>query len=142
MAYSLISDLREAVPDTILIQVTDDNGLGAIIEQRVTYAIAEADALIDTYLNGKYTTPLSPVPAALKRISMDLALYYLYKRRQFEVSDTLMQSYKEAIRLLESIRDGKTTLGVDDGVNESGGIFKTNKTSSSRVFTSDVLAGY
>jgi phage gp36-like protein len=139
MAYCTLADLKKAIPERNLIQVTDDEGAGTVNASRVTQAISDADDIIDTYLRGKHTVPLdvTPFPAIIRRISVDLTIYLVYRRRlEFEPTDAMAAMYKEAIRFLEGIRDGKNMIGDPDSVANNGGVFKTNKATTDRVFDS------
>jgi phage gp36-like protein len=116
MAYCTLEDLKKALPEAALEELTDDEGAGSIQDARVTEAIAQADALIDTYLGGRYAVPLSSVPAVVRQCSVDIALYYLYKRTVegfAEAGDsTRRTAYKDAVRTLEDIRSGKMGLPI------------------------------
>ncbi len=143
MAYSTLADLKKAIPEANLIAITDDENLAVVNEGRVTQAIEDADALIDTYLRGKHTVPLSTVPVPIRRASVDLATYYLYSRRmEFEPTESMQNKYKEHVRFLEAVRDGKNLLNDIESAANTGGIYKTNKTSSSQVFDTDLLDTY
>ena len=73
-------------------------------------ALNDASALIDSYISACYTLPLSVVPGALAQQCCVIAWYYLNDMRATEQAT---QRYKDAVRWLESVRDGKTPLGVD-----------------------------
>ena len=81
MAYSTLSDVLLQLGDEELKQLTDDYDTGSLASEVVDRAIADADAEVDGYLSGLYTTPLSPVPAFVRKMSVDLAIYNLYSRR-------------------------------------------------------------
>jgi phage gp36-like protein len=134
MAYCTLEDLKKALPEAALEELTDDEGAGSIQDARVTEAIAQADALIDTYLGGRYAVPLSSVPAVVRQCSVDIALYYLYKRTVEGFAESITEpntrrtAYKDALRILEDIRSGKMGLPVA-GADDSGfaiGVVKTS----------------
>lgn len=143
MAYCATADLKDALTEEKIKQLTDDDNLGAISEGRVTYAIAAADALIDSYIRGTHTVPLSPATDRIKQVSIDLSVYFLYKRRrEFEMPPDVIKDYDRQISFLRDVQSGKVLLDTPTAVPNTGGIFKSNKTSDSRVFTSDVMAGF
>ncbi|EAA8719432.1 DUF1320 domain-containing protein [Salmonella enterica subsp. enterica serovar Abaetetuba] len=72
-------------------------------------ALADASALIDSYISARYTLPLSSVPLALTQQCCAIAFYYLNTVRATEQT---RKRYEDALRWLEGIRDGKTPLGV------------------------------
>ena len=54
--------------------------------------------------------------------------------------DSMQMRYKNALKLLENIRDGKISLGIDTAeAAAEPGEYKTNKTASDRVFSRGVL---
>jgi len=73
MAYCTQDDILYLLNETALIQLTDDDGAGEIDDEKVTRAIADADAAIDAYCQDRYAVPLSPVPAKIRQISVDIA---------------------------------------------------------------------
>lgn len=86
----------------------------------VQQALGSADALIDGYLRMRkpvaYTVPLSPVPEVVAVWARWIARYMLHKERYGteEKTDPVVRDYREAVRLLEQVRDGKFSLGVED----------------------------
>jgi phage gp36-like protein len=72
-------------------------------------AIARADAEIDGYIGKSVGLPLTTVPAIVKRLSVDMAGYHLFSRKQYE--ELKERHYLECVRLLKDISDGKITIG-------------------------------
>jgi phage gp36-like protein len=143
MAYSTLDDIKAHIPEENLIQLTDDENLGTINQTRIDEAIEYADEIINGYLRGRYTLPLSPVPGLITKLSVDLAIFHLYSRRlELEMPESMMQRYKNAIKLLEQIQRGLITLGVDSDVTPEPGEYKTSKTSNDRIFTEEVWDKY
>lgn len=121
MSYSTLTDLKKILPEESLIQLTDDDNVGTVNEGRVTEAISQADGEIDAYIGGRYSVPLSTVPAIIRRCSCDISVYILYKRRVEVIPETRATSYKDAIRVLEQIRDGKMPLPtISEGSSDFG----------------------
>lgn len=73
-------------------------------------ALGDATALMDSYIVARYTLPLSVAPATLPQVCCVIAWYFLQDTRATEQST---QRYKDAIRWLEGVRDGKIPLGTD-----------------------------
>ena len=144
MAYSTLTDMEQLIPEETLTQITDDEGAGEIDEDRITEAIATADAEIDSYCAARYTVPFTVVPTIVKKLSIDMAIYNLYSRRVEEIPATRADRYKNAIRLLEGIAKGTITLGVDPAPTGSteGSSAECNKTSSDRIFTRRKMRGF
>lgn len=115
MGYCTLSDLEKAATAQTIIQLTDDEGLNAVNQTRVDDAVSYADQLIDGYLRGRYTLPLSPVPGLAKSLSVELALFHLYSRRlDITMPEPVVGKYKNAVKLLELIQKGLVSLGIEE----------------------------
>lgn len=141
MAYCTLDDIRDQLDEQKLIQLTDDNQTGAVDEVRVAKAITDADATIDSYCQNRYLIPLSPVPAKGTAISVDLAIYNLYSRRDDTIPDLRKDRQKEALRFLEKVSEGKIKLGSltpspADTVNS------VDISSNDRIFTRTKMGGF
>lgn len=141
MSYCGQTDILNQIDATLLLQLTDDAGVGAIDADIVTRAIEDADATIDSYCQDRYAIPLSPVPPKIRQISVDIAIYNLYSRREDVVPDIRKEKNQAAIKFLERVSDGKIQLGVatltpvntDNSVNISG---------NTRIFTRNKMEGF
>ena len=113
----------------------------------ITAALVAADGLIDGYLVMRkptpYVVPLSPVPGIVATWARWIGRYLLHKDRVSteERTDPVVRDYKEAIKFLELLRDGKFALGADDplpapsaGAPQSCG--------ADRQFTMDTLGDF
>jgi len=83
---------------------------------RVQEAVRQADGLIDGYLVQRgYTVPLAPVHELVSVWSCDIARYLLHKDRiGDERSDPIARGYRDALKLLQQLADGKFSLGAGD----------------------------
>jgi phage gp36-like protein len=134
MAYSVQADIEKEIETAKLVQLADDNNDGVADAAVITESIARADGIIDSYLATRYPVPVSPVPALIRTSSVDIALYFLFTRRD-QMTDPRRDAYKEAIKRLEAIAEGAATLpGVTGVVAESGGP-KGTRTEEDRLFT-------
>lgn len=111
MSYCTQNDILNQVPMDDLIQLTDDAGTGAVDEDNVDRAIADADAMIDAYCQGRYSVPLTTVPDMIRQVSVDIAIYNLYSRRDM-APDMRDARYKNAVRFLEKVAGGQIELGA------------------------------
>jgi len=141
MVYSAQSDILEQLDEETLIQLTDDYGTGLVDSDKVTRAIADADATIDAYCQGRYTVPLDPVPNKIRQVSVDLAIYNLYSRRDDTAPETRKDRNKEAIRFLEKVADGKIDLGSATPAPDTTGN-AADIDYNDRIFTRDKLKGF
>ncbi|MFC3716807.1 gp436 family protein [Luteimonas soli] len=110
MPYATQQDLVDRFGETEVIQLSDRANTGAIDVDVVAAKLGDAEAEINSYLVGRYTLPLNPVPAALQRVACDIARYHLFDDRPTEY---VAQRYKDAIRFLELVAKGSVQLGTD-----------------------------
>lgn len=86
----------------------------------ITTRVQEATSLIDGYLVMRkptaYAVPLDPVPGIVATWTRWIARYLLHKDRvnTEERTDPVVRDYKDALKFLEQIRDGKFSLGAGD----------------------------
>jgi phage gp36-like protein len=153
MAYCALADILDQLEEQKLIQLTDDENLNpatidsedpdcADIIARIDKAIADADAIIDSYCEGRYTVPLSPVPNRIRQIDVDVAIYNLYSRRSGGgVPEIRSERYKEVIRFLEKVAEGKITLGASTPA-PANTEHPVDIAGNERIFTRDLLDGF
>lgn len=138
MAYSTLADTLDQLDESRLIELTDDEGIGTVGVARVEKAISDADQVIDGYIGSRYSVPLDPAPPILRQLSVALAVYNLYARRDL-MPDIRAENNKWAIRTLELIGAGKVSLGAQDpdgNPPEKAGIGYSAK---DQIFSSDKL---
>ena len=139
--YCTLDDIQKQVIQDSLIQLTDDNQLGVIDTDVIQEAISYSGTLIDGYLRGRYTLPLSTVPEIIKIIAVDLSIYRLYSRRfQTEMPDAIKEKYNHSSKILEQIQRGKILPDIES--EEEMCLkreYKCNKTYSDRIFSNEVL---
>ncbi|AVP97905.1 DUF1320 domain-containing protein [Ahniella affigens] len=83
----------------------------------VSAELAATEQLVDGYLAGRYVLPLSPVPGVLKGWVLDIVWFRLLGDRIGKPSeDSAALRYRDALRFLEQVRDGKLSLGASDPV--------------------------
>jgi len=134
MAYSTKADILEQLDEDILIQLTDDDDLGTVDDDMVTRAIADADALIDSYCGTRYGVPLSSTPDIIRACSVDLAICNLYARRR-GVPEDRKQRCAERVSFLKDIATGKATLGSAAPAPSSDGGPEATTAKSDRKFS-------
>lgn len=124
MPYCTQSDIEAQISSDDLIALTDDAGSGTVDTTVLDRAIADADAEIDAYLYQRYSTPLDPVPAIVRKLSTDCAIYHLHSRRSVGMPDIRKERYDAALRVLRDIASGMISIGAsspapssDDGVD-------------------------
>lgn len=134
MAYCTINDIKDQIDEEILIQLTDDENAGSVNETRVTAAITAADGEIDSYLSRRYTVPLASTPEVIKKVSVDIAIWNLYSRRE-KMEEVRKSRYDSAVKLLMAMSEGKATLGVDPEPSGGEQQIKASRDETDRTFT-------
>lgn len=105
--------MQSGIPEDDLIQLTDDNDLGAVDPDVVAKAISRADEMIDGFLRARYTVPLAEVPGLLNSLAIDLCVYFLYGHKpHVETPDRVVDSYREARADLRRIQRSEIDLGI------------------------------
>ena len=114
MSYITYLDLVVEFEEGEILQLTDRDGDGAVDDEVVEDAIAFADSHIDSYLRGKYTVPLTNLPANLKGMACDFARYRLY---QGQPTQLVQDRYDVGCFYLKDVARGLVSLdtGESDG---------------------------
>jgi len=140
MAYSTQADILNQVDLDTLVQLTDDEGLGEIDAVVLARAIADADATIDAYLQGRYSVPLATVPDKVRQVSADVAIFHLYSRKD-AVPENRRSRYEDAIGFLKAVAAGTIALGVNSPAAETSGN-EVEVASNTRIFDRDKMSGF
>lgn len=83
--------------------------------ERINAAIVETDGLIEGYIGGRYTVPLASVPVILAGWARAIVRYKLHPWREGEErTDPIIRDYRDAIKFLSLIAEGKFSLGASD----------------------------
>lgn len=142
MAYITQANLTGELSEVELMQLTDDERIGAINVSRVAEEIDNACTEIDTFLGARYTVPLAlPLPGSVKGWAVKIAVYLLYLRRH-RVPPDVRIAYEDVIARLKDVRDGKMSLGIEpppptSTVAHQGAVYLTD-----RLFTRATLEGF
>lgn len=144
MAYCTQEDLLNQMPESELIELTDDAGAGTIDAAKVAAAIADADSEIDGYLGRQTTVPISPVPPTVRRWSVALAIYNLVLRRGWDMGPDHVRrlAYRDAVAAMKEYAAGRLSLGVDDPDTPPSDADKPQMSSAEQIFSRDKLAGF
>ena len=80
--YASQSDLELQLPGVTLAQLTDDVGGQTIDATVIDRMIVDAESTVNSFCRGKNTVPFTaPIPDAVRRWTVSLAILNLYKRR-------------------------------------------------------------
>lgn len=127
MSYATRTDLEERYGATELTQRESMLAAGAVAR-----ALADADAEIDAYLAGRYSTPLSPVPSAIPRLACAIARYNLAGDT---ATERARKDYEDARAFLRDVQAGRALLDGATQFSAASPAATVSATSSDRVFS-------
>ena len=141
MPYVTQPQLVDRFGEAMLVGLTDRGSVatGAIDSAVVTRVLTDTDALIDSYLAGRYTLPLGSIPAVLTDIAARLAIYALHV---YDPPVKITHDQQTALAQLRDIRDGRNRLdvaGVEPPTQSGGGAVATDR---DRPFTPENMGGF
>lgn len=143
--YITQTDLEERITLEKLIALTDDAKppSGAVDAANMNRCINDAEAEANVYIAMRHSVPMSPVPAIVKAMTLDIVVYKLHARRK-GASEDVTKRYENAVRFFDKIAAGKISLGVDilptESPNEGGP--RGSKGAADRVFTETTLKNF
>jgi phage gp36-like protein len=141
VSYASRQGLIDRYGERLLLQVADraDPPAGAIDTDLVDAALADADAVIDGYLAGRYALPLATVPPVLVPIAQAIAIYRLHI---YEPEKKIVDEYKDAVADLLRISRGDIKLPVAGVEPASSGGEGVETVDRDRDFTPENLRGF
>ena len=120
MTYATADDLATRFGDMVLAQLTSrgDPSADKPDETVLNAVLVDATETIDGYAAARYRTPLSPVPAPVRRWCADMAVYYLYVATG-NVPDDVRKAFEDAMSGLKDMSKGLITFQCEGVVAES-----------------------
>lgn len=112
--YTSQALMTERFGERELIELTDREHSGEIDSAVLERAIADADALVNSYLAPRYRLPLAPeliAQSSLGAVASDLARYHLYDGA---ATEEVEKRYERAVAWLKDVASGKASLGGAD----------------------------
>ena len=118
MPYATLADLNIAFGSDTILDLTDRNGDGAADVAFVNAVLADTDGIINGYLAsaGYEASGMATVPPQIKAWAVDIAYYRLHST---DTTEHASSRYKEAIRVLERIADGKQKIDLPTHMDKS-----------------------
>lgn len=139
--YATLADILEAVAETDLIAITDDEQTGSVDPAPVDRAIAGGVAIIDAHCGDRYRLPFDPVPDLVRMYTVDLAVYNLYSRRtHISMPEVVASRQKQALEYLRLVQKGEAGIGIPPaaaGDESHGALIPGNE----RLFSRDRMRG-
>jgi phage gp36-like protein len=119
MTYATLQMLSDRVGVPMLVMLTDRSVVptGEVDLAVLGRALADADALIDGFLAGKYDMPLTSTPALIADIAQAVTLWKLHSS---EPETKVKDDYNDALQRLKEIRAGIIVLTDVAGLEPTG----------------------
>ncbi len=112
MPYATEQDLIARYGKAAVIIASDRDGDGQSDAGVIDTALADASALIDTYVGARYALPLDSVPLSLKRCCVDIAMYQM-SADAATATEEQRHRHSDAMKHLKAIANGTASLGLD-----------------------------
>ena len=142
MPYSKIDDLLDEFSSEDLARLTGDSSGQQINVVRVDYARDLAEAVINSYLVGRFAIGEDDPPdPLLRKISVDLTVYNLFQFNyaRTDVPNTIIWRRMYAMELLGRLQSGSITLVSQFAKDETPPLIRTNNKYNERTFDKDLL---
>lgn len=138
MTYATQTNLTDRYGADVLLELADRDGDDEVDAAVVARALADADALIDSYIARRYELPIATTPPVLVTYAAQIAFYGLHRDRP---TDEARRDYEDALVWLKDIAAGRAELDVggsqppmsSDGMETSG---------PDRIFSRDTMGGF
>ena len=113
MAYCTSADVQIAVGGAAKLAAVSDQANGGVIDAAVVAAaIAEADALINSYASKRFAVPIAPAPPTFVALSARYSARILRRNRSMQLVADLEEE-KADRAWLEDLAAGKVLPGVE-----------------------------
>lgn len=111
---------------------------------RINDVITDTDAFVDGYLALRFTLPLVlPAPKILTVWSRAIVRYHLAKDlRDDERSNPIVRGYRDALKLLGEVRDGKLSIGITDPASAASSSADVQFQTDSKTFGRTELGAF
>jgi phage gp36-like protein len=142
MPYATLASLTARYGADMLVDLTDRAmpPAGEIDAGVVDEAIADADAIVDGYLAGRYALPLSGTPRLVQTLAEALAVYKLHAQ---VAPDKIEKDYRDALKLLQQIATGEVRLaGLDGAEPAASGGSGVRTTDRARPLSPESMKGF
>lgn len=142
MGYCTLAELTDRFGETLLIDLSHRDGARPAAPDAALFArvIADADALIDSYLKGRYQLPIAgAVPPVLTDLSLAISIY---KAHASVVAEKFRKDFEDALKTLKDIASGAARLDVAGAEPAASGASGARITDRERPFTEDNLKGW
>jgi phage gp36-like protein len=120
-SYATVGDMMASFPFRDLVQLSNEDPTQTTIDQgRLQTQLNLATSVINSYLETRYTLPLTHIPQLLRTLCLDIAMYRLQCLRPLHDLKDARMRYVDSQGILTQVNLGKLSLALDDtGVSVS-----------------------
>lgn len=144
--YATVTDMIARFGETQILRLSqpEDRTAETVDEEKVNIALADASAVIDGYIRGRYFVPIVAPPAEIVRATCVLARYDLSDTERSSPTEEMSKGRADIIKWLESISKELVNLDVPrapvTGTDQVGSGPRISD--RGRVFSQDTLRGF
>jgi phage gp36-like protein len=116
MPYATVQDMVDRWGQTEMIRLTTPDGteMTTLDAAAIERAIAEASAVVDSYLRRRYAAPLAAAPYEIRRAVCVIARYDLSHGENREPGEQVRLQKKEVLDWLGEIAAGRVLLDLEE----------------------------
>lgn len=140
MPYATVDDAKKLYGEDYVLVASDRDADGTEDADPVARAFEDASSEIDSYLSQRYDVPVSPTPAILRRICVDIAVYQIGPEAG-TLTEEKRKRYEDAVRWLRDVSAGKAGLGLDNPADNEHDLPEVSETTQPRQFTRTTMRG-
>lgn len=137
--YVTLADFVARFGIETAVRLTDELGTGRIDKARIAGVLADAEALAEGWLAGRFALPIVPTPPLLAAAILDLAMLRLHRG---EAPAGVASAGKQAITTLEALGKGTMTFPGTAAQPADAPADPVVFSSGGRQFTDQTLAGF
>jgi phage gp36-like protein len=119
VAYCELQDVAHAAGGMErLVELTDKESTGGVSADVLESAIDDADQLINSYAQKRFSVPFDPVPPMIRKLSARLAVYFLKEPNFLSAQD--LERHQQWLDWLDALSKGRVTVGTEPLSSKSG----------------------
>jgi phage gp36-like protein len=139
MAWLSNGDIEARMEEQTLLSLADDDGDLSPDANVLDAVRADAEALVEGHLSGRYEVPLSVADKVAVEIATSIAIHRLYLRKNLESPQHVKDAFAQAVTMLARIAAGEAHLAL---VAPVGRALRSSLTRADREFTRDSLESH
>lgn len=132
--YLSIEGLRARHGTDYLVRGITGDEVSDVDEDSASRAITDAEAEVDSYIGVRVALPIpgvvetadpesnTAVPEILRKLTADIALYRMAAQHD-QLTEEKRKRYEDAVKWLERYAASKVSLGIEQSVPTSGGVY-------------------